>query len=107
MSFELASGRDLTAFDGASFDGVLAVDCFPYLFQCSIAIVERNVVEAARVLKAGGHLLLFNFSYRADLPADRADVLRLSEAAGFTVLRNGVHVLETWDGAAFHLVKSA
>jgi ubiquinone/menaquinone biosynthesis C-methylase UbiE len=107
VSFELSSGHDLAAFEGASFDGVLAVDCFPYLFQCGIAVVERNVLEAARVLKPGGHLLIFNFSYRADLAADRADMLRLSEAAGFTVLRNGVHVLETWDGAAFHLVKSA
>jgi len=33
--------------------------------------------------------------------------LRLSEAAGFTVLRNGAQVLETWEGAVFHLIERA
>lgn len=107
VSFELASGRDLAAFDSASFDGVLAVDCFPYLFQCGAEFVERHLQDAARLLKKNGQLLIFNFSYGAELAADRANVLRMSETAGFTVLRNGVQVFETWDGAAFHLVKTA
>lgn len=107
VSFELANGRDLAAFESASFDGVLAVDCIPYLFQCGIELVERHLADAARVLKDDGQLLLFNFSYRGALDADRADVSRLSEAAGFTVSRNGAQVLERWDGAAFHLIKRA
>lgn len=107
VDFRLADGQNLERFATSSVDGVLAVDCFPYLVQCGMQLAERHITDAARVLKPGGYLLLFNFSYRGDLDADRRDVQQLAEAAGLRVLRNGIQALETWDGAAFHLVKAA
>jgi SAM-dependent methyltransferase len=101
------SGRDLSLFEDDGFDVVFAVDAFPYLVQSGMALAERHVREAARVLKAGGDLLILNFSYRGDLDMDRSDMARLAAESGFRVLRNGTHEFTLWDGAAFHLVKDA
>jgi SAM-dependent methyltransferase len=104
-AFQLANGEDLAGFGSASLDGVLAVDSFPYLVQCGMQLAERHIQEAARVLKPGGELLIYNFSYRGDLATDRGDVARLAVKAGLGVVRNGVQELQTWDGAAFQLDK--
>jgi PAS domain S-box-containing protein len=66
--------------------------------------IEKGA-EEARVLRPGGTLAIFNFSYRGDLEADRADAARLARLAGFQVLRHGTRDLRLWDGAAFHLAK--
>jgi hypothetical protein len=44
-------------------------------------------------------------SYRGDLVRDRRDAARLADAAGFSLLRNGLADLSLWDGAAFHFAK--
>jgi ubiquinone/menaquinone biosynthesis C-methylase UbiE len=101
------SGRDLASFADASFDLVFSVDAFPYLVQSGMSLAERHVAEAARVLRPGGDLLILNFSYRGDLAAVRADVARLAAASGVVVARDGARPFALWDGAAFHLRKSA
>lgn len=103
--FQLANGCDLRGFAAGSMDVVLAVDSFPYLLRCGGSLVERHLSEAVRVLKPGGQLAIFNFSYRNDLAADRNELARLAAGLGLTLVRNGVRGLRTWDGAGYHLLK--
>lgn len=97
------SGRDLAAFADDSFELVLAVDVFPYLVASGLNLASRHLEEAARVLRPGGTLLIFNFSYRGDLEADRTDLARLARSAGLNVVRDGTRDLSLWDGTAFQL----
>jgi SAM-dependent methyltransferase len=107
VSFEQCNGRDLAAFGDGSFDLVLAVDSFPYLFAADPAIVAEHVRGAARLLRPGGALVILNFSYRGDDAADRSDVERLAFANGFTIRRAGSRDFTLWDGLAFLLVLPA
>jgi SAM-dependent methyltransferase len=105
VSFHLGSGHALVMFADASFEGVFAVDSFPYLVQAGGDLAERAISEAARVLRPGGELLILNYSYRDDLDADRQDVARHGAAAGLTVERAGVGGFAIWNGSAFLLRK--
>ena len=62
----------------------LAIDAFPYLVAAGPGIAARHVADAAGLLEAGGALAIFNYSYRGDLDADRADITQL---AAFMVSR--------------------
>jgi ubiquinone/menaquinone biosynthesis C-methylase UbiE len=93
------SGLDLSEFDDASFDCVLAVDSFPYLVLAGMA--ERHFNEIARVLKGPGRLALLNYSYRGSLFLDRADIGRLAEAHQLRVVIDGEKPFRSWDGDAF------
>jgi SAM-dependent methyltransferase len=97
------SGRDLAAFAAQTFDLVLAVDSFPYLYAAGPDLVAAHVREAARVLRPGGDLVVLNLSYRGDIGADRRDAGRLAAEAGLDVLRSGTREFELWDGLTFHL----
>lgn len=103
VHFERCSGRDLAAFAARRFHLVYAIDSFPYIERAGRAAVDRYIADVARVLKPGGDLVIFNYSYRGDLDADRRDVASLARAHGFDVLVNGEARLRTWDGVLFHL----
>ncbi|HEY3358507.1 MAG TPA: class I SAM-dependent methyltransferase [Polyangia bacterium] len=105
LHFSVTRGRDLGRFPDRRFDLVYAVDSFPYLVETGI--VETHVHEAARVLAPGGDLVVFNYSYRGDPAADRADVGRLAAAAGFAVIASGARPFTLWDALAFHLRRRA
>jgi ubiquinone/menaquinone biosynthesis C-methylase UbiE len=107
IRFEQSSGRDLAPFEDASFDLVLAVDSFPYIVQAGIDLAATHVREAARVLRPGGSLLIFNFSYRGDPEQDRADVRRLAHDARLDVVRDAIRPFALWDGVAFELRKTS
>lgn len=100
---EKTDGRDLSRFPDDRFDLVYAVDTFPYLVQAGDALVERHVAEARRVLRPGGALAVFNYSYRDDLHADRRDVRRLAALYGFDVAVDGEREFELWDGLTWLL----
>jgi SAM-dependent methyltransferase len=99
-----SSGRDLASFAGGAFDGVYAVDVFPYLVQSGLA--ENHLSEIGRVLRPEGWLLILNYSYRNDIAADRAEVARYAAANSFAVCRNGTREFSLWDGTCFLLDKA-
>lgn len=103
VHFSTSSGRDVSAFADQSFDLVLAVDSFPYLYGSGVALVEAHFVEAHRVLRSRGHFVILNLSYRGDPEVDRRDVDRLARDCGFDVIACGIRPFTLWDGLAFHL----
>lgn len=103
VHFERCSGRDLASLDTHRFHLVYAIDSFPYIQRAGWAAVQRYMADIARVLAPGGDVVLFNYSYRGDLDADRRDIAALARAGGFDVRVNGEARLRTWDGVLFHL----
>lgn len=79
-----------------SIDVALAVDSFPFVVQAGL--VEATLAEIARVLRPGGDLLVFNWSY-----GDATLALRQARAAPFTLLRGPERPFARWDATAFHL----
>ncbi|MFY9820244.1 MAG: methyltransferase domain-containing protein [Thermoanaerobaculia bacterium] len=105
VHFSLGSGRDLDPFGDESLDLVYAVDSFPYVAQAGPALAEAHFHEAARVLRSGGDFVIFNYSYRDTLKADRRDVHRLAHAAELNVMVAGSQPFKFWDGIAFRMRK--
>jgi SAM-dependent methyltransferase len=101
VSVVLSDGRDLGPLRDASFDLVLAVDSFPYLFQSGWPLLARHFHEARRVLRPGGALAVFELSYGRSLEADRADFARLAVESKLEVVVAGEQAFRTWDGIAF------
>lgn len=106
VAFLCVDGGDLGAVAGRRFGLVLAVDAFPYLVAAGDAIAARHVADTTGLLEPGGALAIFNYSYRGDLDADRAEFARLAAAHGFAIERNGTSDLSLWDGVTFLLRKS-
>jgi SAM-dependent methyltransferase len=103
LRFDVTPGTGLSALAAVSLDLVLAVDSFPYLMQAGEAVVDRHLVDAARVLRRGGALAILNLSYRGDPEADRADAARWAAAGGWTLAVDGAAPFALWDGTAFLL----
>jgi SAM-dependent methyltransferase len=103
--FEQCDGRDLARFCDRSFDVVLAVDSFPYLFAADPEIVAQHMRDGARILKPGGAILILNFSYRGDQEADCRDIARLASISRLTVQRSGTRDFTLWDGLSFLLTR--
>lgn len=99
VEFRLTSGLDLGDFADQSFDGVLALDSFPYLVLAGVA--ERHFGEIARVLRPGGMAAILNYSYRASPDIDSRDINRLAHAFGMDVLVDGEMPFGIWDGTVF------
>lgn len=99
------SGRDLAGVETGGADLVLAVDVFPYVVQAGPALVDALFGEIARVLRPGGELALFNFSYREDPPRDDTEIRALAERHGLEVRICGERPFGLWDGVAFRLVR--
>ncbi|MBC7801170.1 MAG: class I SAM-dependent methyltransferase, partial [Gemmatimonadaceae bacterium] len=101
LRFEQTDGRGLDAMPDGAFDLMLVVDAMPYIVQGGVALVDAHFAGAARVLRAGGALVVLNFSYRGDRDADRADAAGLADRHGFTVEQAGATPFGVWDGAAY------
>jgi CelD/BcsL family acetyltransferase involved in cellulose biosynthesis len=91
------------ALGDGSFDLIVAADSFPYLVRAGADVLRRQLADFARLLRPGGDLLVFNWSYRGDLGRDAADAGRFGAEAGFDLLRSGDRPFRIWDGTAFHL----
>ena len=103
LRFELANGRDLREHADAAYDLVLIADAMPYVVRAGEPATARLLAEAARVLRPGGDLLVFNWSYRGDTAADAADARRHAEALGLEPLRVGERPFRVWDATGFQL----
>ncbi|WP_245519460.1 MULTISPECIES: methyltransferase domain-containing protein [unclassified Mesorhizobium] len=99
VEFRLTSGLDLGDFADQSFDGVVALDSFPYLVLAAVA--ERHFGEIARVLRPGGMAAILNYSYRTSPDIDSSDINRLAHAYGMDILVDGEMPFGSWDGTAF------
>ena len=99
------SGCDLAIFGDKTFDLVLAVDTFPYLVLGGVA--ERHITEAHRVLRAGGSLVVFNYTYGMDTAMSTETFGRLADEAGFVPVRLGTRDLDWWDGITYHVRRTA
>ncbi len=97
------NGRNLSDFGDSIFDGAVAVDTFPYLYQSGEALVADYFADVARVLRPGGDFVILNFSYRGDDALDRSDVSRLAARHDFDVVIAGERPFPIWNGLAFHL----
>ena len=101
-----STGSDFGMFDNARFDLICAIDVFPYLAAAGPDTTARVLQEAHRVMRPHGSLLILNYSYRADLAADRAEVTRLANDGGWSVVRLGSNDFDHWDGHTFHLLRT-
>lgn len=97
------SGRDLTSFATATFDGVYAIDTFPYLHDLNFELVTSHFHETHRVLRPARDFLIVNFSYRDAPETDRSEIERLASDCGFQILEHGVQPFKIWDGLAWRL----
>lgn len=101
----LGSGHDLPAVADGSVDLTVLVDTFPYLLLSEGRLAERCLIEIARVSRAGGDVVILNFSYRGDVAAGRRDLERLGQPLGLALARVAGRPCPSWDAPAFHLIK--
>lgn len=101
VRFEVVNGHDLAGVATASIDLLLAVDSLPYM--AGTALLDGLFAEAARVLRPGGDLLVFNWSYRGDADEDIAEAHACAATYGFSVVRAGERPFSIWDGTGFQL----
>ena len=98
-------GRDLAGIVDASLDLVLAIDSFPYVVRAGAAVLDGLVAEIARVLRPGGRLVVFNWSYRGDAAADRVEAERVGGGHGLALERAGETPFVIWDATGYQLVR--
>lgn len=102
-------GVDYVVADGAGalpdggFDLIVAADSFPYLVASGL--IDRTLADMARVLRPGGRLIVFHWSYRGDPAADIAEAGRLAASSGLELLRAGERPFRIWDAPGFLLEK--
>jgi SAM-dependent methyltransferase len=102
-----STGLDLSEFGDANIDCILAVDALPYVVAAGSGLIETHFREFGRVLRAGGDMLVLNYSYRNDLALDRKDIAGNAAIAGLEVIRKGETPFRHWDGVLFQLRKPA
>jgi predicted TPR repeat methyltransferase len=96
-------GRDLAFLEDRSFDLILAVDSLPYLVQCGGPLLDRHLADAARLLRPGGELLVFNWSYRGAPDLDAAEAADAARQHGFRLTMAGEQPFRLWDGRVYRL----
>ncbi|MBS3647563.1 class I SAM-dependent methyltransferase [Pseudaminobacter sp. 19-2017] len=105
VQFRLTDGRDLGGFRDRSFDCILAVDSFPYLVLAGGGIAAAHVRDSGRVLRAGGSLVILNYSYEGGFETQQAEVTELGRLAGLELTSAAKNPFRLWDGSAFQLDK--
>jgi ubiquinone/menaquinone biosynthesis C-methylase UbiE len=99
--FILSSGLDLAMFADERFDGICAVDCFPYVVQSGLG--ARYLQEATRILRRAGRILILNYAYVGDPVRHTAEIGSHAEKYGLRLLRWGTRDFSLWDGVSFLL----
>lgn len=104
VRFEQTGGQDLATLADRALDLLLAIDSFPYLVQAGAAVVERHLDDAARVLRPGGALVIFNLSYAGDADG-AACAAGWARRYGFRLVTADARPFRLWDGAAYVLLR--
>ncbi|KMO38960.1 hypothetical protein VQ02_11045 [Methylobacterium variabile] len=84
-----------------AIDLFLAADSLPYVIHAGA--FDSFMAEAARVLRPGGDLLVFNWSFRGDPERDVTEARALAAGHGFAVIRAGERPFAIWDAQGFQL----
>lgn len=100
---QTTDGRDLSGFTASSFDLVYSVDAFPYLVLAGRGLVEAHLRDAARVLRPGGDVVIFNYAYGRARSDDARELEALGEAAGLRMLRGDASPFRLWNAIGYHL----
>lgn len=103
LDFRVGDVEVLTAWPDAGMDLIVAADSMPYLVACDT--VEPLVGAAARLLRPGGALIVFNWSYRGDPERDAGEIEALAARHGFIVARAGETPFDIWDARGWLLVR--
>lgn len=101
LRFAHIDGRSFGPVETGSIDLVIAADSLPYVVAADG--LETFLGEAGRVLRPGGDLLVFNWSYRGDDARDHAEAEQRGRAHGFRLIRAGERPFAIWDGVGTHL----
>ena len=101
VRFTVGDGETLP-FPDAAFDLIVAADCMPFVVRAGDIAVERLFADFRRVLRPGGDLLLFNWSYRGDPQRDIGDAYHQAQMHRLALLRAGERPFAMWDGTGFH-----
>jgi cyclopropane fatty-acyl-phospholipid synthase-like methyltransferase len=104
-SVQLTSGQDLSEFGAKSKDLIYSVDTFPYLVLSGQALVERHFREVERVLRPGGHFVLFNYAYGKSREDGNSEVLALAHRTQLQVLRANESPFRIWNGIGWLMRK--
>lgn len=88
-----------------SLDLVLAVDSFPYLIQAGTRVARRHLEDAARALRPGGAVAVFNWSYDGGPVAQSGQIHAWASQAGLRPRLVLARPLQIWDGTATVLVR--
>ncbi|HYZ61712.1 MAG TPA: class I SAM-dependent methyltransferase [Acetobacteraceae bacterium] len=105
VRYLVGDGQGLGGLPDHSLDLVLAADSLPYLVAAGGGLLDRHIVDMARVLRPGGALIAFNWSYRGDVARDAEEAARLAAENGFELTRSAETPFTIWDAAGFMLVK--
>lgn len=105
VRFAVGNGRDLALVDDRSIDVMVAADSFPFLVRAGADVLDHYLAEASRVIRPGGDLLVFNWSYRGDPAGDVAEAQALADRHGFALTRAGERPFTIWDGTGFQLTR--
>ncbi len=97
VRFQTTDGLGI-ALGAASLDLIIAVDTMPYLVQAGVA--DGHVADAARALRPGGALAVFNLAYGDD-SRERSLAARWCATCGFALACAGERAFNLWDGTAF------
>jgi SAM-dependent methyltransferase len=103
VRFFHAPAHRVTAARDGDYDLVFAVDSFPYIVNAGPVMLAGTFAEMRRVLRHGGDILIFNYSYRGDDNRDLADVSDYAQAFGLRLVSFAAHAFRHWDGNVFHL----
>lgn len=106
LRFVATEGRRLFPAD-ATMDLIIVADSLPFLVQAGDVVLDEALAEFTRLLRPGGDLLVFNWSYRGDPERDVADARSVAARFGYDLLRAGERPFAIWDGTAFHLRRAA
>jgi SAM-dependent methyltransferase len=100
------TGADAPAcFASSAFNLAILSDVMPYARLHGLERAAALLASTARVLRPGGRLLLFNWSYDGSPERDRAEAASAAAAAGLASEREARRPFRLWDATGWSLLR--